>query len=64
MEISINVDFDGMSIQELQEAIVRYVREIRKLNKDKKDYTDGIKDVVKELNARIAAALEVLDRKK
>lgn len=58
------VVFDDMGIEELQATVVKYVKEVRKLNKDKKDFCDGIKDVVKELNLRIGAALEVLDKKK
>ena len=58
------VVFDDMSVEELQGTIVKYVKEIRKLNKDKKEFCDGIKDVTKELNLRVGAALEVLDRKK
>lgn len=61
MEMEDGLSFDGMKEVEIREYIERYVREMRHLDQEKKDYNAGVKEVMKDIKARVNAALAALD---
>jgi hypothetical protein len=57
------INFEGMTKEEINSAIIRNLREIISLNAKKKDFMAGVKDAIKELDNRIALAIAELDRR-
>jgi len=45
---------------EIKDSIIRSVKQISKSKKDLKEYSEAVKDVIKEQEARIEAGLEAL----
>jgi hypothetical protein len=56
-------DFESMTKEQIEAAIVRNVREMKKLREDKKDFATATNEALKEIETRVDAALEALDKK-
>jgi hypothetical protein len=54
--------YEGMSKEELKDAIISLVIEKKKVNKNKKDFMSSCNEVIKELDSRISAVLDELDK--
>jgi hypothetical protein len=54
--------FDGMSKEEIHDAIIRYLLEIKKVENDKKAFDTSCRDACKELSSRIDLAIETLSK--